>query len=343
LAFADSTVFSNFEIFYPGKYEYLVNGVHWLNHADAPLATFVRRCALLALGLGFLWALWRWRSPRGWLQVWIPVCLAWGVAGPFTRAVEAMRTRFPEPIHPANMLFFAADASDPGYALRAFTSEAKYNQRYDVFIQWVLRTGAFSAFYVLGPEHRPGLYEHMRAASKVQTGLGLIIRRPDELAQLERVAKTPAGQSPRVLVMFSKDLQWPAIATALRRAGWLTESNALTQARRAWPASEALCEDHGRRVLVVFDAERFSDEAMGFTEKVVPNATQRVRFNQAFALVDRLFGQTPPAKTPATGASSTRGDGRTAPQATNRAPRIRSAGRPVQAAQTNLVPSRSKP
>ena len=48
--------------------------------------------------------------------------------------------------------------------------------------------------------------------------------------------------------------------------------------------------------MVVAGAERFSDLAMGISEKVVPNAAQRTLFGQAFGLIDRLFGRTATGK-----------------------------------------------
>ena len=47
MAFADSTIFSNFELFYPGKYEYLLNSLRWLHHADGPLTMPLKRLALI--------------------------------------------------------------------------------------------------------------------------------------------------------------------------------------------------------------------------------------------------------------------------------------------------------
>jgi hypothetical protein len=61
--------------------------------------------------------------------------------------------------------------------------------------------------------------------------------------------------------------------------------------RAAWPSGEVLIEDGPRRVMVVAAAERFSDQMMGITEKVVPDEPQRALFDKAFSLSDRLFGR----------------------------------------------------
>jgi hypothetical protein len=288
-AFADSTVFSNFEIFYPGKYEYLLNTVNWLNHADMAMATFVRRSALLAVVLLLVWSLVRAPHPRRWLSIMIVALLALHLARLAGLMAEHARAGFPRPARPARFLFFAADGNDQAYVLRDFTSRAPYDQRYDVFIQWVLRTGAFSAFHVTGPQHRVGLYEHLVQAGKVNLGLALIIRGPEQLGQLATLARGPGVQARRWLLMFSRKLEWDALAKGLSVSGLVTRAESLEKARSAWPAGDVLLSEGDRRLLLVFSAERFSDQAMGFSEKVVPDSNQRVLFDEAFSLCDRLF------------------------------------------------------
>ena len=43
-------------------------------------------------------------------------------------------------------------------------------------------------------------------------------------------------------------------------------------------------------LLMEIHRERFSDQAMGISEKVTPDAAQRAVFDQAFGIIDRLFG-----------------------------------------------------
>jgi hypothetical protein len=302
VGFGDSTVFSNFEVFYPGKYEYLINVVHWLNHSDSVLGAYGRRCGWLAVWIVLGWYLVRHPQPRRWLGAGMVVLLAYYGARQAAWAVEHRRCDFPTPIRPIEALFFVADANDPVYVLRAFTSPSAFDQRYDVFIQWVLRTGAFAGFYITGPEHREGLYELMRRAEKAKTGLALIVDGPPRLDLLRELTKPrgAAAVSERLMVLFSRKLEWEVVAKALQDSGLLSNQGALERARAAWPTGQALLEEGKRRILLVFSAERFSDQAMGFSEKVVPDATQRALFNQAFSLVDTLFSETAVSVSPTT-------------------------------------------
>lgn len=291
-AFADSTIFSNFEIFYPGKYEYLLNTLHWLNHEDGSLGAFAQRLSLLGF-LGFAgFLLVRMKHPRRWLEVLVMALIAWGAARIVVAGVEHYRGRFPEPVRPAKALFFAASSEDPAWGLRTFTSEADYRERFDVFTQWVLRTGTLSAFYLEDAGAPNDLYEHLRRSGQAQTGVALMVRQPADLERLKTLAQGPAKGSPQVLVMFAADIGWETAAKALQESG-LLDATALAAASQAWPNREVLVESNGRRILLVADAARFSDQSMGFSEKVVPTPAQRALFDEAFGLVDRLFEATP--------------------------------------------------
>ncbi len=290
-AFADSTIFSNFEVFYPGKYEYLLNVANWLNHSDLGFGTFLRRASLVAALLLLVLLFVRVRSPRAGLGVAVTaLCLFYAARG-ICRVHEDMRSAFPEPRSAAQAVFFAADSEDLAYNLRAFTGgDTPYDERYDVLIQWVLRTGAFSGFYVTGmPTYRAELYEHLLASEQVDTSLALIVRGTNQLEQLEGLATRAMAESPRVMLMFSQNLKWETVADALQSAGLVTDAAALERARAAWPAGDIVIEADGRRLLLVFSAERFSDKSMGITEKVTPSPALRKRYDEAFALFDKLF------------------------------------------------------
>jgi hypothetical protein len=287
--FADSTVFSNFEIFYPGKYEFLLNAVHWLNHEDGVLSTFARRCSLAVAGLLLAGFLLRSTQPQQWLLTLVAATIALCLAQSIESITEQASSEFPLPVRPAQLLLFAADPEDPAYVLRGFSSQAPYDQRYDVFIQWVLRTGTFSGFYVTGKTHRPGLFEYLNRDSKMKTGLALIMRDRKQMNTLPQLMQGPGGDARWVLLAFSRQLDWEIVAKALGANGFGGDTNALTKAKSAWPAGEVILDQGNRRLLLVFSIERFSDQAMGFSEKVVPSDSQQVLFGQEFSLIDGLF------------------------------------------------------
>ncbi len=295
-AWGDSTVFSNFEIFYPGKYEYLLNTLNWLNHKDGMLPAVGRRIALLVLLAGVAVFLLRRREPRVWLVTAVLLVAALGAARMAGRYAEQRRAAFPKPIQPSEWVVFAAHPEDKAHHLRGFITEEPYDQRYEVFIQWVLRTGAFAGFHVLGPEGDNGLYRHLRSSDAAETALALIVRKPDDLTQLDELGRIPARAKDPLLLMFASTISAEQAVEGLKRSGLIRNAAALAQAAEAWPAGEVLINDGERRVLVVAGAGRFSDQSMGISEKVVPDDSQRQLFTRAFALIDQLLGRTPPGK-----------------------------------------------
>ena len=294
-AWADSTVFSNFEIFYPGKYEFLLNTMNWLGHRDSALPELGRRMGLLALCAGMIGVMAWFRRPGVWLAASSALAVALGAAWGVSRYAESRSAKFPLPIAPSEWVVFAADSKDKAHHLRGFISEEPYDIRYEVFIQWVLRTGAMSGFHVLDAPKANALYQDLRASGKARVARALIVRNAGDLPQLDQLAAIPADPGDPVLLMFGSTVSAGDAVAAVKRSGLLGTDSAAAGIASAWPRGETLVEEGGRRVLVVAGADRFSDQAMGISEKVIPDAGQRALFDQAFGLVDRLFGRTPPA------------------------------------------------
>lgn len=287
VGWGDSTVFSNFEIFYPGKYEFLLNSVEWLNHEDSLLGGVVRRVLPLALLAGLAVFLIRRPDPRSWLATATIAVAAWSLAHLAARWDEARRASFPEPRGESDWLVFAAHEDDPAHHLREFLTEEPYDERYEVFVQWVLRTGAFSGFELLGPDQSNGLYKHLRGSESSHTHQALILRKPDDLPLLAELAD---GTDP-LLLMFDSSIDAATAVKSLEQSGVVSDPQALAELESAWPDGEAVTGADGRRIMVMARAERFSDQAMGISEKVRPDAAQRALFDQAFGVVERLFGE----------------------------------------------------
>ena len=196
-------------------------------------------------------------------------------------------------ITPLDTLFFAVEPADDPYTLRTFVTEAPYDQKYDVFIQWVLRTGAFSGFYLCGPGHQNALHEMLADSELAHNGMAIILRQPEHLELLETLGPGPlAAADPLLfLVSVSTNFTRDAFLTSLEKSGLLSDPARITEVEQAWPQGEVRIEDGDRRVALVFPAERFSDREMGFSEKVTPSETQLQRYQEQFALLDWLFGR----------------------------------------------------
>ncbi|MCX6868666.1 MAG: hypothetical protein NTV46_21180 [Verrucomicrobia bacterium] len=302
VAWADSTIFSTFEIFYPGKYEYLLNTMEWLNHKDDSLGGIVRRITPILALAGLALFLARRREPRVWLATAVLAVACLGTARITSLWVEQQQAAFPapvrtaqpgQPVPPVEWVFFGAHAKDPGHNLCGFVSNEPYDQRYEVFIQWVMRTGPYPGFYLLDKWSDNGFYQHLQKSDATTTALALIVRKPDDLAQLDELGGISTRAKDPLLLMFSKTISVADAVDGIKRAGLVKDAGALARVAEAWPANEVVISDGERRVLVVAGAERFSDQAMGISEKVVPDAAQRALFNQAFGVIDRLFGRAP--------------------------------------------------
>jgi hypothetical protein len=112
---------------------------------------------------------------------------------------------------------------------------------------------------------------------------------------LDELGKVPSRGKDPLLLMFASSIPANEALARIQTAGLVKSADALAKIAGAWPRSEVEVQDGERRVLVVAGAERFSDQAMGISEKVTPDATQRALFGQAFDVIDRLLGRAVPA------------------------------------------------
>jgi len=143
-AFGDSTVYSNFAAFYPGKAEKLVGTVAWLNRSNrwnwintAGYLVFVISalfflfvCAWLPPHLGFSATLASCAAVTVWLGIWGATVYA-------RRAYPA-----PAPHTPVKTVIF--DMEHSRYELPIFGFTQKYADSFEIFYQWVLRLGYYT-------------------------------------------------------------------------------------------------------------------------------------------------------------------------------------------------------
>ena len=145
VAFSDSTVYSNFDAFYPGKPQLLLGTIQWLNRANRwrwvaqmGLGLFVTgliACAVFARG-----------GAHDTRFATATVCAAsatvcvvlWACA-----LLGAFAYPAPRPHKPVNEVAFDLEHGSLELPIFAFTQD--HNWSYQVFYQWVLRTGCFPA------------------------------------------------------------------------------------------------------------------------------------------------------------------------------------------------------
>jgi hypothetical protein len=289
LAFCDSTLFSQFEIFFPGKWEFMLNGINWLNHRDPAAYGSVRWLALAASALVLLGLLLTSAGPgallcRSLLCVGAG-CLAWLTANGLARQSLSL----PPQRIPATFLFFAADENDARVGLRKFVAEGKYSEKYEIFVQWVLRNGMFPAFVLLGENHSRALYHHVAASPAATMGVALIIRDREQLRRQKNLDPDLLSRTRRFLFLLGSEMKAEDAGEIMAALG-CTDVGALERAAPLPGVSDArVVRWEGRTYVFVFSAERFSDERMGISEKVQPSQAQKDLYELEYKLLDAVF------------------------------------------------------
>ncbi len=174
VAFADSTLFSNFCVFQPGKTELFMGMVNWLNRTS-PLDRFVWKatltCGLGTIAIGFVVAGMIWlRHGRA---VWIPLAAASWLGWSISCAAVTLYSRaaMPEPPLQDRMPYVAIDRTLSNVPLftGAFADDPE-GLGYGMLEQWIPRVGNGIA---------------RRSGNAAFSGDGLVIICPTRLASEE--------------------------------------------------------------------------------------------------------------------------------------------------------------
>ena len=309
-AFTDSTVFSNFCTFEPGKSELMMGMLEWLNHRDGPQpAALVVRRLRGPVGAG-LWV------AREWQGAWI-LLVAAGLLG-WTSAALGSRECTGKPsiaqVKPPRPLRHRGDGLHrlrrPAVRRRLHRRKGR---RFGIFRRWILRLGYFTSprlaavvptgvpdnfsgnLLVLVYPNRPLpagfgelMEEYVRNGGKV-----LVVDSPENTESTANELLEPFGlsldaSSPRSGACDAcKVAGSPGHAGGGRRRGRAVR----VAGRKTGGASVA----YGRgSVTVVGFGSRFSDPNMGVTGDVVPKADMRAVYEVQFYVLRTIMERTPP-------------------------------------------------
>lgn len=149
LAFADSTLFSNFCVFQPGKAELLRGMLAWLNHGSVLERRAARLGLVLPLGLFAVWLLawgvWRGRSDPGNWTLWVAFGYAgWTVAAAAAIAEHRRGLPVPEVCRPEPHVVIDRTVSEVPLFTGAFADD-KEGLGYGLFEQWIPRIGNWTS------------------------------------------------------------------------------------------------------------------------------------------------------------------------------------------------------
>lgn len=283
LAFADSTVFSNFEIFYPGKYEFLLNVSEWLNRKQPAMWETLRGLCLVMCFCFPLAVFVTVPDRRVTLAVLALLVAAFFPASEWRVRHRCDSSRWPAPQRPARFAFVVTPLDDPRFALAKFVPEGQYSERFDVFVQWMFRHDVFPAFAVRDYPDKQAFARALRSAPGVETAVVLCLTE-ESLADFQDQPSGTWDTGKRFLVLLSGASTDRAKAFLADRGG--VRDDAWQEDSHGWLTA---VDDQGRHFVMVPHGEQFSDARMGFSEKVVPTDEQRVLYSLQYELLDLLF------------------------------------------------------
>ena len=141
IAFPDSTLFSNFCTFQPGKAELMLGMVEWLNHGNPPLDP---RPWLLLLGiLPLAGGLWIARGHDGvWLVLLAAATCGWVAASLAVTAAHRWAMPTPQRLRPQCRVVIDRNVSTVPLANGLFTR--RDGEGYGMFESWIARLGCYT-------------------------------------------------------------------------------------------------------------------------------------------------------------------------------------------------------
>ncbi len=316
-AWSDSTVWSNFCAFEPGKCELMMGLISWLNQRDTGFdirpALWIVATVLLGLSV---WISRNWRG--GWPVLLAAGMLGWTLASPAVRAVHL--GAFPEPaLRPDKTLhrvIIDRTICDSPLSSGGFI-EGK-PEGFGVFERWILRLGYFTRRSAgndaltgdlvcfaypnkeVTSEFREALVDYVKRGKKV-----LLIDSPENTASTANSLLYPFNLQVNHTTNEAGDLtvppNWPTthVAAACEVTGGepLFSLNGKTVAATAHYGAGS--------VTVIAFGSRFGDASMGVTGDTIPDDDLGKTYALDYALLRWLVEGTNPVPPPATAPTTT--------------------------------------
>lgn len=307
-AFTDSTIFSNFATFEPGKADLMLNMLEWLNHRNnlGDLRGWLFWLGFVPVAAGLVLA----RRKRG---AWL-VLLAAGVSGFHGGAVAATamnRSAMPLPAQKRSFTRVAVDRTVSEVPLAQGGFIRGDGKGYGMFEEWIARLGYFpdrrtgdaafeaNAMVVLCPTRSVSDDFQSKVVEFVKGGGRLfVVDSPENSSSTADRLLEPFGLSMRrekaqrgSLSVDKQDAKVPVVEAWEVRGG-----KPVARLDSGRPIA-AIAEFGKGSVLAIGFGSTFNDDAMGGTWTVDPTAEQRARYDAYFSLWRLLVeGREAPSK-----------------------------------------------
>jgi hypothetical protein len=306
VGFTDSTVYSNFAAFYPGKPEFLLGAVDWLNRENrlSPLNRVFLVASLCAFGLAaYLYPRDGVKDPWYWSAALASALASVSLAALLFGSVTRAGYHCPSPARDFTSVVFEQNHCDYDLPLTDFVDE--HTRSYEIFFQWVLRLGYFPSVGI-------DIDDSIAGADIVV--LINPVRRFDD-SEMDALMRFTA-RGGRILVADGPGNSSESSEQLLRSFGIGLDKREVVDASPAyeplsqqrWDLGEAFplqggtpllfteeahvvstVTRHGRGlVLAISFSHAFSDASMGFTEGVIPDAELLNHYRLQFALLKGL-------------------------------------------------------
>lgn len=304
-AFGDSTIFSNFSTFEPGKAELMLGMLEWLNHrapSGNPQPVLIVLGLLLAAGALIPGRRW----PGGRIVLLSGVLLGVTSAGVAVRAMHRSAMPVPKALRPFTHVVIDRTVCDSPLSRSGFISGQA--DGFGIFERWILRLGCFTSrregrdafsgdlLVFLNPrrevdaDFRRQLADYVGAGGKV-----LIVDSPANTASTANALLHPFGMqivaSPLPAGPLQTPAGWPAGVPA-QNAGQVEGGTPLIRIAGRPVAATAEFGD-GTVTAIGFGAQ-FADPGMGVTGETIPDATMRNLYELQFQLLRSILSATQP-------------------------------------------------
>ncbi len=303
VAFSDSTIFSNFATFEPGKAELMLGMLEWLNHSNSSfnLQPFLILLGILVLVIALILS-------RSWNGAWVVLVSAglfgWANAAVSTRLIHQYSMPLPQASRPMVRVVLDRTVCDAPLSRSGFIAGEKNG--FGIFERWILRLGYFTSRQrgqdvltddlvvfthpnlTVKDEFREKLVSYVASGGKV-----LILDSPENVESTADSLLYPFGVSVNRRSRLDGQLKvpetWPVIKID---SAYAIEGGEPFM----WVANMPIAAkvNYGKgTVTVIGIGSRFTDYYMGVTGNVIPDGELRKVFELQFQILKATVSDGP--------------------------------------------------